>query len=344
MVLALAALVVVAAALWPGAAQAHGPIAPIASDYLARVSQLPAGLRAEVIDGDQRLWLRAPAGREIVVLDYREAPYLRFSRTGVSVNRNSAMYYLNQTPAETPPPKLGPRTIPQWASVSSGHTYNWHDGRLHALASVALAPGATYVGRWSIPVRVDGRRAAVTGGVWHASRPSIVWFWPIIVVLACSLAAWRLRRPSVDAVTARLLAVAALLAIAVAALARELHGRPSIAGLQWITLAVTLGFAGWAGARVLLQRPGYFTYFVIAFIAIWEGAELFPTLVNGFVLAAVPAFVARSAGVIALGCGGALLLFVLRLADQARPRSGARDEWDAMEASEDPFEADLGRA
>ena len=39
----------------------------------------------------------------VVVLDYRGAPYLRFSRSGVDVNQASSMYYLNQTPAETPP-------------------------------------------------------------------------------------------------------------------------------------------------------------------------------------------------------------------------------------------------
>ena len=46
--------------LFPAAASAHGPVAPIASSYLARVSQAPVGLDAKVIDGDQRMWLRVP--------------------------------------------------------------------------------------------------------------------------------------------------------------------------------------------------------------------------------------------------------------------------------------------
>ena len=95
----------------PSLAGAHGPVAPIATSYLARIGQLPAGLDAEVVDGDQRLWLRVPPTETIVVLDYRGAPYLRFSPAGVAVNHNSPMYYLNQTPAEVPPSSDGPNLI-----------------------------------------------------------------------------------------------------------------------------------------------------------------------------------------------------------------------------------------
>ena len=182
----------------PGVAVAHGPVAPIATSYEARVAQVPAGAEAKVIDGDQRMWLRVGQSETLLVLDYRGAPYLRFSRSGVAVNHNSAMYYLNQTPAEVPPSNLRPTTAPRWSSVSGGHAYSWHDGRLHALATVALAPGASYVGRWSIPVRIDGRAGAIAGGLWHASDPSIVWFWPIVVLLACVLAARRVRSAELD--------------------------------------------------------------------------------------------------------------------------------------------------
>src|SRR5207302_326099 len=117
---------------------------------------------------------------------------------GIDVNQNSAMYYLNQAPPQTPPTSLGPGTRGRWSRVSSGHAYGWHDGRLHALASVALAPGARYVGRWTIPLQVDGAPAVIAGGLWHAGDPSLVWFWPILVALACVLATVRLRRPELD--------------------------------------------------------------------------------------------------------------------------------------------------
>ena len=141
-----------------------------------------------------------------VVLDYRGAPYLRFTRAGILVNNNSAMDYLNQTPvAETPPANINASTHPDWRPVSSSHEYNWHDGRLHALATIALAPGAKYVGNWSIPILIDGRRTAISGGAWHADRPSIIWFWPIVVLPACMMPATRIRRSTLDARLARAL-------------------------------------------------------------------------------------------------------------------------------------------
>jgi hypothetical protein len=324
--LALAAVLVTIGA-FPGAAVAHGPIAPVASSYLAKVSRVPAGVDAKVADGDQRMWLRVVASETVEVLDYRGAPYLRFSASGVAVNQNSAMYYLNQTPVAAVPPSNLTRTTPsKWQPVTTGHGYVWHDGRLHALAAVALSPGVAYVGTWSIPLVVDGRQASVSGGLWHAKNPSIVWFWPIVVVLLCVLAAWRARRPRLDRLAARGVAVAALAAIAVAALGQGLYGRPTVSILQLIELGAVLAFAAWRLFRLVSARvrPGYFSYFAIAFVALWEGAALIPTLLSGFVLMAVPAFVARAATVLCLGCGLALLLLAPRIGEQEEASSTRR--------------------
>jgi hypothetical protein len=314
----LAVATAAVSATCPSPADAHGPIAPIATSYVARVSARPAGIReAKVVDGDQRLWMRASAGATVLVLDYRGAPYLRFSPAGVAVNTNSAMYYYNQTPTEVPPSNLGPSSPPKWSAASNGDAYSWHDGRLHALTAVAIAPGAAYVGRWSIPVRVDGRTAAIAGGLWHAEDPSIVWLWPIIVLVVCVLAARRVNRPELDLRLARLLSGAALAAIAVASIGRGLHGRPTVSLFQLITLAATLAFVAWVAWQLVVRRAGYMTLFVVAFVAIWEGINLIPTLFNGFVLAATPAFVTRVACVACLGCGIALLIVPARLIGDA---------------------------
>jgi hypothetical protein len=317
--------VVIGLAALAGAAQAHGPVAPVASSYFAKVLEAPAGVDARVVDGDLRMWLRVPPSLTVVVLDYRGAPYLRFSRSGVEVNENSAMYYLNQTPvAATPPANLTASTPPSWHGVSVGHAYEWHDGRLHALAAIVLTPGVAFVGRWNVPLRVDGRPSSLNGGLWHADRPSIVWFWPIVVLVACVLAALRLRRPALDVLVTRVLASGALIAIVGAGLGLELHGRPAVSAIQLFELAAILAFVGWASWRTASRRAGPFTWFLIAAAAIWAGAELVTTLLDGFVLIALPAFLARAVTVACLGAGAALLLLVFRCVSQEergyRPR------------------------
>jgi hypothetical protein len=329
--------VVVAVGACPAPADAHGPIAPVASSYFARVLQIPGALEAKVVDGDLRMWLRVPADETVVVLDYRGGPYLRFSGAGVAVNHNSAMYYLNQTPfAQTPPANLTASTPPSWHRVSGGHAYEWHDGRLHALASVALAPGVSFVGHWTVPLRVDGRLAAIDGGLWRAEDPSIVWFWPIVVVLACVLAARRLRRRRLDVLVARTLAVVALVAVAIAGLGLQLHGRPAVSVFHLVELAFILAFVAWGLWRTLLHGPGYFAAFLIAAGGIWAGGVLLPTLLHGFVLIALPAFLARAVTVTCLATGAGLLLLVFRLhdhddGDSARsemPEPGEREHGD----------------
>ena len=317
---------------FPAAAQAHGPIAPVASSYFAKILRVPAGLDAKVVDGDLRMWLRVPSDENVVVLDYRGAPYLRFSNSGVAVNENSSMYYLNQTPVPaTPPINLTASTPPHWHRVTSGHSYEWHDGRLHALAAVALTPGVSFVGRWNLPLRVDGRRAAINGGLWHDDDPSIVWFWPIVVLLACALAAWRVRKPGLDALVARVGSNVALVGITIAGLGLELHGRPTISPLQLVELTLILAFVAWGLSRALLRRPGYFTCFLIGVGAVWAGGVLITSLLYGFVLIPLPAFLARTVTVVCLGVGASLLLLVFRLADQPERRAARSERDDALD-------------
>lgn len=311
----------------PPAASAHGPVAPVATGYLARIAGVPAGVRAKVVDGYVRMWTQVAPTNTVVVLDYRGAPYLRFSPAGVQVNHNSEMFYLNMTPVPVPPPAhLTPTTPPHWALVSTGHSYEWHDGRLQALASVALAPGTRYVGRWSIPLRIGDRAAAISGGLWHAPRPSPVWFWPIAVVLLCVLAGWRVRNDNLDALLVRALAWTALLGSVVAAVGLELHGRPGIPAFHFVVLAVVLAFCGWGISRLLRQPPGWFGYFAIASVAIWEGANLVPTLLNPFVLISLPGALARIASVVCLSAGIGLLPLVFRLGARAAGEEEPEEE------------------
>lgn len=327
-VAAAVAMALLGLAAAPDAAVAHGPVSPAASSYLARIGQVPVGLTAKVVDGDQRMWLRVPASQTVVVLDYRGAPYLRFAASGVEVNRSSSMYYLNQTPvALAPPTNLTATTPPHWLRVSRAHEYSWHDGRLHALATLAITPGTRFVGTWRIRLAIDGRQTAISGGLWYAPDPSIVWFWPIVVLLLCVLAAWRLHDGALDARVARILAAAALLATGTAAAGQELHGHPSVTALQLVELGLIYVFVAWGLWRVAFRPQGYFHYLLIALAALLQGLLLIPTLLDGFVLIALPAFVARAATVVCVGAGLALFLLVFRL-PALHETAAVEDEWE----------------
>jgi hypothetical protein len=324
----------------PAAAEAHGPVDPAASSYLAQVSEVPAGTDAEAVDGDLRMWMRVSPRTTVEVLDYRGAPYLRFSTAGVFVNRSSSMWYLNQVPAQIPPIGLSAHTPARWSRVTRGHSYEWHDGRLHALASTARAPGVTDLGRWSVPLRVGGVPTAIVGSLRYAPDPSPVWFWPIVVVLACALAAVRMRRPALDRRLARGLAAVALAAFVLAGLARALHGRPGISAGQLVVLAIELAFAGWAGVRLRGDPPGWFVLFLVAAAAIWEGATLVGTLFYGFTLLAVPAFPARLVVVVCLAAGVGLLPVVFALAKRPQ-RSGGGGRVSGPEVVAQEWEASV---
>jgi hypothetical protein len=162
-------------------------------------------------------------------------------------------------------------------------------------------------------VRVDGRLQQLSGSVWHANDPPLVWFWPIAVVLACLAAALRLKRPALDQQIARSLAIVLLAGIATAAAGHELHGRPTVSAAQLAVLTPIVLFVAYALIRVLLGRAGYYLLFTIGFTALWAGGILVPTLIHGYVLMAVPPFVARTTTVLCLSGGAGLLLIVLRM-------------------------------
>ena len=300
-------------ALSPTAAQAHGASDPVASSYLARIASVPPGLKATVVDGDLRMWLDVPSHESVYVLDYQGAPYLHLAGGHIWANEKSQMYYFNQSPPINPPSWLRRTTRPRWIPVGSGTSYEWHDGRLQALATVALAPGASFVGSWRIPLVVNGRATSLSGTLAYRGAPSIVWFWPIAVLMLCVLAGWRLQDSLIDAATGRALAVLTVFGIMLAAVGRDLHGRPALSAIGVVELAVILAFAIWALSRIVRHSAGSLVLFLIAVAAAWEGISLLPTLLHGYVLLAVPPLLGRLATVICLGGAIALGFSIVRL-------------------------------
>jgi hypothetical protein len=309
--LALAAGVLAAAAL-PSTASAHvGRVAPAATDYLARISNPPPGLEARIVDGDQALWMRASPALTVVVLGLRGEPYLRFTSAGVAVNTNSATWYLNRVHPLVVPRGLTRSTPPRWHVLTTRHWWTWHDGRLHAAILAAHPSGNAYVGRWVVPLVIDGRTTAIRGGLWQSAPASLLWFWPILLAVACLPALLRLREARLEAPVGAGLALVALVSSTVARLGRELYGRPTVSSWQLVLVAST-GLIAIALA-VLYSRRDWRTIggLVIGVAAAYQGLALVSTLRDGWVLAAIPGWLERTTTAVSLASGVALVVVAL---------------------------------
>jgi hypothetical protein len=297
----------------PVVARADGPVDPIATNYTARVAHVPAGVQAKVIDGYLQLWLKVDPSKTVQVLDQVGAPWLLFNAHGVFVNHNSLLFFISQTPVEAiPPARITARTAPDWVKVSSGHTWKWRDGRLQAFARQTLAPGQRYAGPWSITLRVDGTTARVSGGLYFRPHPSLVWFWPVAVILLCVIAVWRLRSNALDRRVVTGLTLLLLATLVVVAGARLLHGRPSVSPVQIAEFAVAAaailsGAAVFARGRFPAAIP-----LIVAFVALWAGLTFLPILTHQDAQLILPAWLTRAATALLLGGGLSLVLMGMR--------------------------------
>jgi hypothetical protein len=312
-----------AVALLPATASAHvGRVPPAATDYRARISALPPGLHARVVDGDQAIWMRTKPSQRVIVTGFRGEPYLRFSRAGVAVNTRSATWFLNRVRPLLVPRGITSTTTPHWKKLTSAHRWTWHDGRLHAPALAAHPSGDAFLGRWVIPLVVDGRGTAIRGGLWQSTPASLLWFWPLLVVAACIPALLKLREARLEQQVGGALAGLALASSTVARLGRELYGRPTVSSWQLVLVGATC-LASVALAilyRQLTWRP--VGGFLIGIVAAYQGLALVATLRDGWVLSALPAWLERSATGLSLASGLALTLISLNPATSERAERG----------------------
>ena len=310
-------MAIAAGAAVPAVAAADGPVTPTATDYLARVTHTPGGIQAKVVDAYLNLWVKVPAASRVTVLDFNHVPWVRFGPAGVAINTRSVEYYLSQVPVPAVVPRGITRTTPpQWVKVSSGHSYEWRDGRLHALATIALAPGQRYVGQWRIPLTINGRTATITGGIFHRGPPSIVWFWPVLVLIVCALAAWRVRDAELDRRLSRAIALLLLACTAIGMGGKYLHGSPGVSAGSVVLLLITLAMLGAITGRLLGGNSGGPLLILTAVVALWAGLTLLPVLTHGYVLVSLPLFLVRVIAAVLLGGAISLVLFGVRALDR----------------------------
>ncbi len=297
----------------PAAALADGPVDPIATNFAARVLHTPPGVVAKVVDGYLQLWVSVAPGHRVTILDQLGAPWLRFGPDGVFENHNSLLYYISQVPVEAIPPKdITAATPPHWFKVSGGHSWMWRDGRLQAFAHQSLPPGTRYAGPWSIGVIADGVHTAISGGLYVRPAPTVVWFWPVAVILLCVIAAWRVRSDGLDRRVVRWLTHGLLGALAIVAVARLLHGRPNVSVVQIIEFVAALAGIGTGVAWSIRGRFPAAIPFIVGFIALWAGLTFLPVLTHWDAQLILPAWIDRAATVLLLGGSLGLVLLAMR--------------------------------
>lgn len=265
------------------------------------------------MDGDQAIWMRAKPSMTVIVTGLRGEPYLRFSSAGVAVNTQSATWFLNRIYPRAVPRGITLATAPQWKQLSSRHWWTWHEGRLHTPALSAHPAGNVFLGRWVIPLVVDGRGTAIRGGLWQSAPASLLWFWPLLLVVACIPALLKLREARLERQVGVVLAGLALVSSTVGRLGRELYGRPTVSSWQLVLVGATCLVAAALAALYVRREWRPVAGILIGIAAAGQGLELVSTLRDGWVLAAVPAWLERTATGISLASGVALLLVSLGL-------------------------------
>lgn len=289
------------ACVLPGIASAHvGRTLPVATDFTARIIGAVSGVDAKVADGDQSLWLRAPAASVVFVPGILGEPLLRFDDRGVWLNLRSPTAQSDRIdPTELRPSANG--EPPLWHRVTRGHAYLWHEHRLHALEPVARLTGSA--GPWSIPLVVDGRRTSLRLMLTY-SAPGATWAWlavPVVLALVAGLGTTR------SAPALVVLAVAAAAAVWAIRVGRELYGRPGVPVIGWIEIGITSVIATLCLVGLTRRDPGMrvSTAFFVGVGALYEGLTMLPVLTHAIALNALPSLLARilEAIVIAAGVG-----------------------------------------
>jgi hypothetical protein len=144
--------------------------------------QIP-GFRVQVLNGDDRLEVENGGSRTVTIEGYNQDPYIRMSPGGkVEVNLRSPAYYLNQdrfygTKVPASANAKAARAHPQWSTVARTGRYEFHDHRMHWMATstpqqVTDKAKRTKVVDWHVPVEAHGAAGAINGSLfWRGAEP-----------------------------------------------------------------------------------------------------------------------------------------------------------------------------
>lgn len=302
--------VALAALALPATAAAHGRTATIALDYrlaLDRSTRELPGVHVRILDGDRDFQIRVDAGTTLLVRGSLNEPLLRIDESGVWVNADS-------------PTATGDKIVSAsrhgWVHLSGGHTVTWHDHRLSPPPASTVGP----VGRFVIPVEVNGVRAAISGTFIRVARPA-PWPWLLgALVLAGAILVAIRRRPLRGPLTIAL-GVAAGLAALVEVTTFAVRDAPT-GGVAWLQIVTALLIAVVLAALLvrLHGRSRVHAAGVVGAIAAAVSLSSTPVFWHGVVISALPAAGARAACAFAIVAGvAAACLSFLRDFDEPVP-------------------------
>jgi hypothetical protein len=195
--------------------------------------------------------------------------------------------------------------------VTRSHSYVWHEDRLHALALAPHPAARADLGRWVVPVVIDGRRSRIAGRLWSRPAPTRLWFWPLVVAIVVAAAVARLGDARVNRASAAVLGSATIAAVVTGRVGRELFGHPSVSGWQVADLIATTAVCAGLVALLARGRTWRTGALLTAAAGLYQGLVLAPTLTQGYVLAAIPPSIERAAAACALAGGAGLLLSMI---------------------------------
>jgi hypothetical protein len=278
------------ALLLPANAAAHGRGPVVALDDRLVIGRPVDGISVHILDGDRSLYVTAEPGRTVIVRGYLDEPMIRFADGSVEANRASPTASADRIVT----------TGTGWKRVAGGRSFAWHD---HRLAPPAGGGNGT-VGRWSVPLTIDGRAAAITGTFVRVRGPSVV---PWLLGAAATLGAiigLAVRRPRTRAALVLVLAIVAAVAALVAISAFAVRDAPT-GGVQWFQLTGGAVVAI-AAAAVLARTHGTRRTAAAGVIGALAAAAMLsslPVFRHGVVISALPAGLARLACAAAVVAG-----------------------------------------
>lgn len=298
-----AAMVVLVGGAAPAAADPPRP-----TDYRSTITGGASGdgFAVEVVGGDSLLRLVVDEGHEVVVLGYRDEPYLRFLADGaVERNRRSEATYINDRRyggGGDLPAEVDPDAEPDWEQVAEGGSFAWHDHRIHWMSPQrpdGVADGGTVL-EWEVPLEVDGEAHAVTGVLTLVARGSpLPWFALAVVVVGLGLAGRRRLGPAAAPAAAIVGAVGALVAGI-----GELDGIPPEAGRNPFVVAVpVVGLVAAVCAVLARRRPVNLPALAAAACILGWAAFRFQVLTRPVLPTSFPPNVDRISTAIAIGAG-----------------------------------------